>query len=431
MNRLTRNLRTFLVVWLGQTGSNLGSRMTAFALTLWAWDLTQQATGLALVGFFTQIPQLLLTPLAGVMVDRWNRKWLMMVGDTVAGLSTIVLLWLYASDHLQIWHLYCAGAIKGAFVQIQQLAYTTSMTLMVPQRHYSRAISLNLLSGYGANIIGPALAGTLYPFIGLIGIFLVDLSTFAIAILTVCRATIPQPEAPKTTAAWHQDFAVGFRYLAQRPGMIGILVTATLFQLMNGMANAIHSPMILARSGGSAYTLAAVSATAGIGGVMGAILITTWGGPNPRIYGVLLGMVGAGIGKLGVGLGRNLFFWLPMQFCSSFNFPMMGSSGNAIWLSTVPPDLQGRVFSISVLIKGVMSPLGRLLVGPLADRVFEPAMMPGGSLTPLFGPYFGTGRGAGMGVLYGLAAIAMMLIGLGGFLYRPLRTVETKLSQHS
>ena len=161
MNRLTRNLRTFLVVWLGQTGSNLGSRMTAFALTLWAWDLTQQATGLALVGCFTQIPQLLLTPLAGVMVDRWNRKWLMMVGDTVAGLSTIVLLWLYASDHLQIWHLYCAGAIKGAFVQIQQLAYTTSMTLMVPQRHYSRAISLNFLSGYGANIIGPALAGTL------------------------------------------------------------------------------------------------------------------------------------------------------------------------------------------------------------------------------------------------------------------------------
>ena len=424
-------MRIFLTIWLGQLGSTIGSRMTSFALTLWAWDLTQQATALALVGFFTQLPQMLTTPFAGVIVDRYSRKQLMMVGDAAAVFSTIVILWLHTNNQLQIWHLYGAGAINGMFGQLQQLAYAASMTLMVPERHYSRALSLNFLSGYGSNIIGPAIAGTVYPIVGLTGILLVDLGTFAIATVTLLLATIPQPQPPDIPLAIGKDLAVGFRYLSQRPGMVGILITAALFQFIFQITSALHAPMILARSGGSAQTLATVYTTAGIGGVVGAILITTWGGPRPRIYGVLLGMIGAGLSRAGFSLGHSLTLWIPAQFCLSFNFPVMGSSGNAIWLSKVPPDLQGRVFSISVLIKGLMAPLGRLAAGPLADRIFEPAMMPGGQLVPIFGHLFGTGRGAGMAVLCGLASIAMTLVGLCGFLYQPLRTVEATLPDHS
>lgn len=421
-------MRTFLIIWLGQLGSSVGSRMTSFAMTLWVWDLTQQATALALVGFFTQLPQMLATPFAGVIVDRYSRKQLMMVGDAIAALSTLVILWLHISDHLQIWHLYGAGAINGMFGQLQQLAYTASMTLMVPQRHYSRALSLNFLSGYGSGILGPAIAGAIYPVVGLTGILLVDLVTFAIATLTILLATIPQPQISATSLAFRQDLAVGFRYLCERPGLMGILVTAALFQLAFQMTAALHAPMILARSGGSSQILATVYATSGVGGVMGALLITMWGGPRSRIYGVLLGMIGAGLSRVGFSLGRSLALWMPMQFCLAFNFPLMGSSGNAIWLSKVPPNLQGRVFAISILIKGLMSPIGRLAAGPLADRVFEPAMMPGGWLVPLFGPLFGTGRGAGMALLCGFAAIAMILVGLGGYLYPPLRNVESTLA---
>ena len=423
-------MQTFLAVWLGQFASQVGSRMTQFSLTLWAWDLTQQATALALVGFFTQVPRLLITPFAGVVVDRWNRKQLMMVGDTVAGVSTLVMLWLYHSDQLQIWHLYGAGAVNGAFGQIQQLAYTTSMTLMVPRRHYSRAISLNFLSGYGSNIFGPAIAGVLYPFVGLRGIFMTDLGTFVVAAVTVLLVSIPQPKSEGTSETWYRELAVGFHFLAQRPGMIGILVTAALFQLANEMANAIHAPMILSRSGGSAQTLAVVLAMAGTGGMAGAILMTVWQGPRPRIYGVLFGMVGAGFSKVGISLARGLGWWMPMQFCSSLNFPVMGSSGNAIWLSKVPPEIQGRVFSISLLIKGLVAPLGRLLVGPLADNVFEPAMRPGGHWVPIFGRFFGSGQGAGIATLYGLCAISMVLIGLGGYCYPSLKTVDTNLPDY-
>ena len=424
-------MRTFLTILLGQLGSNVGSRMASFAITLWAWDLTQQATALALVGFFTQLPQLLATPFTGVIVDRYSRKHLMMVGDAAAAVSTVVILWLYSRNQLQIWHLYGAGAINGVFGQLQQLAYTASVTLMVPERHYSRALSLNFLSGYGSNILGPAIAGAVYPLIGLSGILLTDLGTFVMATLTVLSATIPQPKAPETPLALGKDLVVGFRYLAQRPVMLAILGIVALFQLIFQITSALHAPMILARSGGSAQVLATVYATAGIGGVLGAVLMTTWGGPRPRIYGVLLGMIGAGLSRAGFSVGRSFTLWLPMQFCLSFNFPMMGSSGNAIWLSKVPPDLQGRVFSISVLFKGLMAPLGRLVAGPLADRVFEPAMMPGGKLVPIFGNLFGTGRGAGMAVLCGIASVAMTLVGLCGFLYQPLRTVEETLPEHS
>ena len=424
-------MRTFLTIWLGQLGSSVGSRMTSFAMTLWAWDLTQQATALALVGFFTQLPQMLATPFVGVIVDRYSRKRLMMVGDAAAAVSTVVILWLYTTNQLQIWHLYGAGAINGVFGQLQQLAYTASTTLMVPERHYSRALSLNFLSGYGSNILGPAIAGAVYPLIGLTGILVVDLGTFAIATLTIVSAAIPQPEMPDVPFTLRKDLAVGFRYLSQRPGMVGILGVAALFQLTFQITSALHAPLILARSDGSAQVLATVYATAGIGGVVGAIVMTTWGGPRPRIYGVLLGMIGAGLSRAGFSVGRSLTLWMPTQFCLSFNFPIMGSSGNAIWLSKVPPDLQGRVFSISVLIKGLMAPLGRLVAGPLADRVFEPAMMPGGQLVPIFGNLFGTGRGAGMAVLCGLASIAMTLVGLCGFLYQPLRTVEVTLPDHS
>ncbi|MGJ3253549.1 MAG: MFS transporter, partial [Elainellaceae cyanobacterium] len=428
------SMRAFITVWLGQMGSTIGSRMTHFAIILWAWSLTEQATAIALIGFSAQVPRMIITPFAGVIVDSWNRKRLMMVGDTVAGVSAVIILVLHLNGSLALWHVYCTSAVNAAFSQIQQLAYTTSMTLMVPQRHYPRAMSMNFLSGYGAGIFAPALAGTLYTIVGLSGILVADLITFAIAICTVIAVTIPQPDAPVkplSVSSIVQDVKIGFRYIGDRPGMLGILLTAALFQFVHEISNAIHSPMILARTDNDARAFALVSATSGIGGVAGALLITTWGGPNRRIHGVLLGMMGAGLSKIGFSLGQNPLVWVPMQFLSSLNFPLIGSSGNTIWLSKVSPELQGRVFSVSLLIKGAVPPLGRFIAGPLADGVFEPAMMPTGRLAPLLGGVFGTGAGAGMAVLYMLSAIAMLLTGLGGYLYRPLRIVEDTLPDHT
>ena len=171
-------MRNFITIWLGQLVSTFGSRMTSFATTIWAWEITGQATALALVNFFTLLPSIFITLFAGAIVDRWNRKLLMIVGDTVAVFSTIAILALYLTNSLQIWHLYALGAFNGAFGEIQELAYTASLSQLVPPQQYTRASSMNSTLHYGSIIIAPALAGTLYYIVGLAGIGLIDIVTF-------------------------------------------------------------------------------------------------------------------------------------------------------------------------------------------------------------------------------------------------------------
>lgn len=424
------SMQTFSIVWVGQLFSTVGSYMTAFALTLWAWELTGQATTLALVAFFTQIPQFAIALVAGIIVDRSNRKLLIMAGDAIAGLSSLVLLWLYLTGHLQVWHLYATGAVNGACGQIQELAYWASITLMVPKQQYARASGMTSALHYGSAIIAPALAGVLFYVIGLAGILSIDLVTFVVAIYTVLFVSIPQPTAkvePLDSATMQsiwQELIFGFRYVFSQSSLLALLVAAALFQFAHDLGAALYSPMILARSGNDARVLGSIASAAGIGGVVGAVIVSTWGGTKRRIDGFLSGMVGAGVSKTIFGLGQMALIWVPAQFCSSLNFPWMSSSSDAIWLSKVKPDVQGRVFATrSVAILGA-SAIATLIAGPLADKVFTPAMMSGGWMANLLGGIFGTGAGAGIAVLYTISSLSLMLVGLAGYSLRKLRDVE-------
>lgn len=435
--RITKQLarmRTFLIIWSGQTASLVGSYMTTFALTLWAWELTGQATALALVYFFNRLANVLISPVAGMIVDRWNRKLLLVASDAVAGFSTLIILLLYLTNNLQIWHIYVTSTINGAFSSIQWLAYSASVSLLVPKEQYGRASSLDFLSSYGADIIAPALAASFYYVIGLSGILGIDLITFAIAVTTLLFVPIPQPPLtpaePQRQTNIRQELFFGFRYILTRPSLMALVAVMSLFQLAHDFGAAVYSPMILARSNNNASALASVSMAAGLGGVFGASIMSTWGGPKRRIHGVLMSMVGAGLSKTVFGLGQNLSIWVPAQFCSSFNFPFLGSCSQAIWLSKVKPDLQGRVFAANSMSVMVASPIGYLLGGPLADYVLEPAMQPGGSLASIFGGIFGTGAGAGMALLYVFCSICMLLIGLAGYAFPVLRNAEKVMPDH-
>ncbi|MEG3987284.1 MFS transporter [Microcoleus sp. S28C3] len=418
-------MQKFIQLWLGQTASMIGSAMSGFALTIWIWQSTHQATALALLMFFTQLPRILLAPVAGILVDRWNRKFLMAIGDAVAALLTLAILLLYISQSLQLWHLYVAAAINGIFDQIQQLAYSAAIATMMPEKHYSRASSLSFLATYGASIIAPTLAGILYSAIGLSGIFTIDLATFTIAIATLVSVKIPQPAiaSNRQPARFHllQELSFGFRYIVERPSLLALLVSVSLFWFAHDIGAALYSPMILARTGNNARILGLILSAAGAGGVLGASLIGIWGGPKRRIRGFLLGMAGAGLSKIVFAFGQALSIWIPAQFCSSFNFPILGSSNEAMWLAKVPPEVQGRVFATRAVIVQLASAIGLLIAGPLADRVFEPAMQPGGFLAAIFGPIIGTGAGAGMALLYAICALGLLLVAVGGYACRLLR----------
>jgi MFS family permease len=425
-------MRNFTILWFGQLVSTIGSYMTVFALMIWVWQQTESATTLALVTFFSQLPRIFITPIAGIIVDRFHRKRLMLLGDVVALLSTLAVGLLYFTGMLHIWHLYLVVALYGCFGQLQTLAYSASIALLVTKQHYTRAESMISMVGYSGAIFSPILAGSLYPIIGIAGIIVIDLLTFAAGFVTLILTAIPQPDGEKSDLnqfTW-QNLTFGFRYIFGKPALIAMVIAFTLFAIPGDIGKALYNPMILARSGGDAQVLGFVTTAAGIGGVVGAILLGIWGGFQRRIHGMLLGFAGTGLFKVVLGIGQTPLVWAAAHFCATLPIPMFYSSSNAIWYAKVPPNLQGRVLAADQMIGLMVGTVAPLVAGPLADFVFEPAMQPGGRLAAIFAPLVGTGAGAGIALLYVLTAILMLLVGVGGYAFRTLREVETLIPDH-
>ncbi|MCC5667835.1 MFS transporter [Nostoc sp. CHAB 5784] len=428
-------MRTFLIIWLGQIVSTIGSFMTVFALTIWVWDKTGSATALALVGFFAQLPRLLITTFAGIAVDRYDRRLLMLIAEVVAFLCTLAVALLYLTQQLQVWHLYIIVALYGGFGQLQVLAYSTSIALLVPQEQYTRAESLGSAVNYSAAIFAPALAGFLYPRFGLQSIFWIDLTTFIASFVTLLIVRIKRTSIEKTVndhqeTLW-QKLTFGFRYIWANPSLTAMAIAFTLFAIPNDISKALYSPMILARTGGDSEILGAVTTAAGIGGVVGALLLGAWGGFKRRIHGMLLGFAGYGFFRIILGLGQTLPVWIVAHFLAAALIPMFYSSSNAIWYTKVPPALQGRVLAADQLIGVTISTITPLIAGFLADQVFEPAMRPTGSLAPIFGNFFGTRIGSGITLLFVSMSICTVIVGILGYSVRSLRRVEDLIPDSS
>ena len=422
------NLNTFLIIWGGQLVSTLGSEMTSFAMTIWAWELTGKATPLSLIFFFSRLPRVIAATFAGLLVDRYNRKYLMIMGDTVAGVSTLVIFALLVTGNLVLWHFYLAIALSSFFGYFQTLSYSSSMSAIVPKQHYARATAMGSIQVFGANIFAPALASLLYYRVGFAGILILDLITFFLAIISLSIVKIPQPrlnpnENENRENLW-QRLTMGCRYLFGYPGLIAILIFLLSTNLFGSASTALIATSILARSGNDSNVLASVQSAMGIGGLVGAALLSLWGGFRPRIYGLLSGVGLQNLGQIAFGLGRGQSTWTIAAFSAAFFAPWRGSFNQAIWLSKVKPDIQGRVFATRYLAAQITSPFGALIAGPLADRVFEPAMIRGGALAEIFGGIFGTGTGAGIAVEYTLFSGCGLSLALIGYALPILRNVE-------
>lgn len=430
-----RGMGTFTAIWTGQVLSFLGTGMTQFAMTIWAWQKTGQATALALAGVCAFAPVILVSPIAGAIVDRSNRKLLMVLSDAAAGVGTLAILLLYLAGRLEIPHLYAVLVFVGVFGAFQFPAYSSTISVLVDKSQYARASAMMSLAGSISGVFAPIGAGILLGPIGIPGILAVDLSTMSTAILVLLAVRIPQParsaEGEKGRGNLLREAGYGFRYIFARRGLLGLLSMFFLFNVTTTFGFTVLAPMILARTGNNQIILGSVQSMAGIGGIVGGVLLSLWGGPKPRVHGVLLGCaLGGLIGLAGLGLGRALPVWAAVSFVSAMTFPTVNASSQAIWQSKVPPDLQGRVFSVRLMMAQFGAPLSMLLAGPLADRVFEPGMRAGGALARVFGPLVGTGPGAGMALMLIFGGIFAAVAALAGYLYRPLRTVEATIPDH-
>jgi len=428
-------MRTFMRVWAGQVVSLLGTAMTQFALTVWAYELTGSATALALTAFFGFAPGIILSPIAGALVDRWDRRLVMMLSDLGGGLATVVLFLLYSAGNLQIWHLYIAGAIAGVFASFQWPAYSAAISVLIPKAQYGRANGMISLAESLSGVIAPAFAVTLLALVGLRGVMLFDIVTFIVAISTILSVHIPTPKVSEAGQAGKgsllQEASYGFRYIAQRRSLLGLQMTFFFLNLTATFSAVLLAPMLLSRSGGDETVLATVQSIGAIGGILGGLLLSTWGGPKRRVHGVLISMIATSLlGEVLMGIGRNIFMWGVASFCLHAIMPILNGSNQAIWQAKVAPDVQGRVFSARRTIAQISAPIAMLMAGPLADRVFEPALREGGALVGVFGGLVGVGAGAGMGLMFVLSGTLGIVVGLSGYLSKAVRQAETLLPDH-
>ncbi len=436
--RLSRlnGMQKFSLIWFAQMLSQFGTATTRFSLMIWAYQQTGQATPLALLGFFSYILFILISPAAGVIVDRLDRRLVMILGDLGAALMTVMLLILFSSGQLQIWHLYIAEALTGAFEAFQIPAYTASISVLVPKEQYARVSGMRSFSDAAAQVIAPALAAQLLALFGLGGVMLIDIGSFLIGVVPLLFISIPM--VVHTTAQnlprrhFRNDLATGFRYIMERPGLLGLMGIYFGINLTAALTYyAILAPMVLARTGGDQIALGNVQAALGVGGIIGGILMSVWGGPKRRVHGIfLIGAFSFLTGDFLMAVGRTTPVWMFAILFSTIFVPIIVGSKQTIWQSKVAPELQGRVFAARGAVEQLAMPIGYLLAGPLADKLLEPAMRPGGTLATLFGGLLGTGPGAGMAFMFLCTSIAGTVICLSGYLFRNVREVESDLPDH-
>lgn len=428
-------MAAFITIWLGQLISVLASSMSHFGLSIWMYQQTESVTAMGLVQVFFITPFLVMSPIAGVLVDRYNRKLMMMLSDLTACLATGGVLALMALGRLEFWHLYIAAALNGIGNTFQWPAYSAAITTMIPKAQLGRANGMMSLMDAGPGVLAPLMAGALLPLIGLTGLLTLDVITFFFAIGALLIVHIPQPrqteEGKQAQGSIFKEAAFGFRYIFARPSLFGMQMIFFFGNLFHGIGMVALAPMILARTAQNTIIFGSVQTAMAIGAVAGGILMSIWGGFRRRAFGVLFGWIYSGLGVMVFGLNVGLPGWLAAGI---FGAPLVASlvnaSNQAIWQSKVAPDMQGRVFSIRRLIAWFTQPVAPVIGGLLADHALEPAMRTGTLLPHTFGWLVGAGPGAGMGLLLVICGMAVALVGLVGHFIPAVRNIEDLLPDH-
>ncbi len=426
-------LRTFLIIWAGQLVSLLGTGMTRFALLIWAYQQTGAATTVALLGFFSFIPFIVVSPLAGMVVDRVDRRLVMLFSDLAAGLTTIGLLIFYLSGDLAIWHLYAAGLLTGTFEAFQGPAYSAATTLLVAPKDFNRVNGLRTLAESASQVLAPLVAGALLVWIGLAGVMWVDVVTFLVAMVTLLIVRVPAPVAEDGEHApghWRSDMSYGLRFILQRPGLVGLTAILVGLNLFGTITYFALLPALILGKGAGELGWATVQMGLGLGGVVGSLLVSIWGGPKRRIHAIYGAAALSFACDWFFAFGQTVPVWATGAFLASFFIPLIMGSNRSIWQNKVPPAAQGRVFAASGMLRMAANPLAYLLAGPLADQVFGPAMQPDGALAPIFGAWIGTGPGAGIALMFFFTGILGTSMALFGYGWRPARRVELDLPDY-
>jgi DHA3 family macrolide efflux protein-like MFS transporter len=421
--------RAFMMVWLGQMISFIGSGLTSFALGVWVFQKTGDITQYALISMFFVLPGVLLGPLAGTLVDRWDRRKAMFISDLGAGLSTLSIAVVYLLGGLQVWYIYLAVFMNGAFGSLRMPSMQAAMTLMIPKKNLGRTSGMMEIVQIGEYLIAPTVAGGLMGSIGLAGIVMIDFSTFLVAISILLFVRIPRATATGEGRAGQgtvlQEAVYGWKYIMARPGLAALMVLFAFTNFTTEMTVVLFTPLILSFASTAKLGLAMSLCSSGF--LVGGLLMSIWGGPKRRVPVMMTLMILLGVFSAMIGLRASVGLIVVSGFLATLTVPIISSSNQVIWQKKVAADVQGRVFAIRRTITLATPLVTYAIAGPLSDRVFEPLMAVNGALSGSFGQFLGMGPGRGIGLLFVCMGLLLTLVTAIGCFSPRLRKVEEEL----
>lgn len=420
----------FTVLWCGQFLSVIGTRMTNFALSIWVWDATGNTTQFTLTVFFAFAGTVIFSPVAGVFIDRWNRRLTMLLADLGSAVATAVLLVIFLSGSVGMWQLYLINFVTGAFLAFQVPVFQATITTMMGRANYSRANAMMFAVRSTPELFAPLLAALLLTVTDIGTILLVDTVSYVFAIAAVLLVALPAtPRRPDNEPArFWQDCQFGLRYIARNRSLRNLESFLIVINVLASVGFLLLRPLVLARTGNSDGSLALVLSTGAIGGVAGALLVATLKSPHDKMKRVLwatvlfslVGRVLYGVSDMVLFLGVALIF---VHLC----IPIIDGYSNTIWQEKVEPHVQGRVFAARQFVEEMSVPIATLIAGPLIDKVITPWMRPGGQGAKLFGGLVGTGQAGGIGLIFVVIGVVGAVVALAAFLMPSLRRIELVL----
>jgi DHA3 family macrolide efflux protein-like MFS transporter len=364
--------RRFFTIWGGQALSLVGSALVQFALVWWLTQETGSATVLAAATMAALLPQILFAPFIGALVDRWNRRTIMIVSDSAIALASGGLFYLFTTEQVEIWHVYAIILIRSLGTAFHQPAMTSSTSLMVPSKHLAQVAGANQMLQGVIGIVAPPLGALLIEVFSTQDVLLIDMATALFAVLPLIFIPIPQPvrstEQKKTT--YGQDLREGFRYVVQWRGLLGLIILAMILNFLLIPDSALLPLVVTKIFNGGATELGWAEALFGVGMIAGGILLGAWGGFKRRIITSFSGIIGIGLGSILIGIvpDGKFHFLLTANFIIGFMQVFANGPLTAIFQSTISPDKQGRVFSLLGAGATAMMPLSLLVSGPIADQ---------------------------------------------------------------
>lgn len=425
---MEKNFKKYIVLWLSQSVSGLGSSMTGFALVLWAYEQSRSAMSVSLMSFCNYVPYILVSLFVGDFIDRHSKKAIMLISDSVAAIGSLAVLVLFISGNLSVWNIYIINVIIGVTNAFQQPASAVATGRLVPEDKISNVSGMNSFSHNLIVVFNPMLAAFIFAMGGLPLILLIDLLSFIFAFcILLFFICIPEQIEKRQHKSPFEGIMQGFSFLKKEKGILHIMLTMALINFFSRLTyENILSPMILARSGNNSITLGVVNACMGIGGIVGGLLVSVKKESRNKATAIYVSAALSFLfGDLMMAIGKNVFWWSVAAIAASLPIPFIMANQNAIMYRRIPSHMQGRVFAVRNAIQYSTIPFGIILGGYFADYIFEPFMYLENGAAEFLRQIVGSGAGSGMAAMFLCTGIYGFAISIASCFNREIKKLNT------